>query len=326
MAEKYLTVEEVAAALNISNSDVIAAQTQGQLRGYKDGSSWKFRQEDVDKYSADLRNAVSSADDDYGYGDDYDLDESASGVGGSSDINNTLDNDVTFGTEESGVALSDYKEEDGDELVLGEDNDLTGSSLGGSGLSLGEQSGISLMSATDSGISLDDDESGEVLELGEDNLQIGSSLLSGSLAASLSAAGNDDFTLTTDDEEADEEDSGSQVIMIDDNDDLGGDLGDVGVGDAGDAGLDDGMGMADADGGVADTGMAPAAPVIQYSWYNQPEKAYSIWSVLGLIVCFLFLTTTLLFSVDLIRNIWSWDKTPVSSALMDWVINTFVNK
>ncbi len=328
MAEKYLTVEEVASTLSITNAEVIAATTQGQLRGYKDGSAWKFRQEDVDKYASDLRNAVSSADD-YGYGDDYDHNDGASGLGGSSDINNTLDNDVTFSPEESGLALSDYKDsEDGsDDLVLGEDNALTGSSVGGSGLALGEQSGISLMSTTDSGISLDEDESGEVLELGEDNLQMGSSLLSGSLAASLSSTvPSDDFSLTTDDEEGDEEDSGSQVIMIDENEELG-DLGPAAGGDElnNASGLDDGAAVAD-DSLGADTGMMPSAPVIQYSWYDQPERAYSIWSVLGLIVCFIFLTTTLLFSIDLIRNIWSWDKTPYSSALMDWVINTFINK
>lgn len=321
MAEKYLAVEEVAQVLSITNAEVIAATTQGQLRGFKDGSTWKFRKEDVDRYAEDLRSAVKAGDD-FGYGDDYDLDENGSNVGGSSDINNTLDNDVSFSPEESGLALSDYTEEEGDELVLGEDNDLTGSSLGGSGLGLAEQSGISLMSATDSGISLDDDQSGEVLELGEDNLQIGSSLLSGSLAASLSVA-NDDFSLTTDDadEAGDEEDSGSQVIMIDENDDLGG----MNASDGDELG--DGLGETPVDGFDAGDASEPITQMVpQIIPMEMPEKPYSIWTVLGLLVCFLFLTTTLLFTVDLIRNIWSWDKTPYSSALMDWVINTFIDK
>ncbi len=319
MAEKYLAVEEVANILGITNAEVIAATTQGHLRGFKDGSSWKFRSEDVNKYSEDLKNAVS-IDDDFGYGDDYDLDEDASALGGSSDINMTLDNDVSFSAEESGLALSDYVDDD-DELVLGEDNDLTGSQLGGSSLGLAEQSGLSLLSATDSGISLDDDESGEVLELGEDNLQMGSSLLSGSLAASLST---DDFALTTDDsEESDEEDSGSQVIMIDDNDYLG-NL-DAGSADMNEGGFedngDDSFDVAASDASAPITQMVP-----QIIPMDMPEKPYSIWTVLGLIVCFAFLTTTLLFTVDLIRNIWSWDKTPYSSALMDWAINTFIDK
>lgn len=323
MAEKYLAVEEVANILGITNAEVIAATTQGRLRGFKDGSSWKFRSEDVNKYAEELKNAVSiDDDDDFGYGDDYDLDddESASAVGGSSDINMTLDNDVSFSAEESGLALSDYVDDD-DELVLGEDNDLTGSQLGGSSLGLAEQSGLSLLSATDSGISLDDDETGEVLELGEDNLQMGSSLLSGSLAASLST---DDFSLTTDDsEEGDDEDSGSQVIMIDDNDEIG-DL------DVGSDGLDgDAFGDAENDGfevAASDSSEPITQMVPQIIPMDMPEKPYSIWTILGLIVCFAFLTTTTLFTVDLIRNIWSWDKTPYSSALMDWTINTFIDK
>jgi len=321
MAEKYLAVEEVANILGITNAEVIAATTQGHLRGFKDGSSWKFRSEDVNKYSEDLKNAVSIDDDDFGYGDDYELDDDASSLEGSSDINMTLDNDVSFSAEESGLALSDYVDDD-DELVLGEDNDLTGSQLGGSGLGLAEQSGLSLMSATDSGISLDDDESGEVLELGEDTLQMGSSLLSGSLAASLST---DDFALTTDDsEDGEDEDSGSQVIMIDDNDELG-DL------DAGMDGMDgEEFGDTGSDGfevaGGGDVSEPITQMVPQIIPMDMPEKPYSIWTVLGLIVCFAFLTTTLLFTVDLIRNIWSWDKTPYSSALMDWAINTFIDK
>ncbi len=319
MAEKYQPDEAVASILNINNEEDIAATTQGHLRGFKDGSSWKFRREDVDKYEEDLRNAVSA--DDFGYGDDYELDDSVSAVGGSSDINNTLDNDVSFSAGESGLALEMYSDDD-DDLVLGGES----SSIG-----LSEQSGISLMSATDSGISLDDDESGEVLELGEDNLKLGSSILGGSLAASLSVASlsaADDFSLTTDEEEEDGDDSGSQIIMLDDAglDDYsdgtdfeeGGNDDDLGVGATGDEFEADGMESAEA--GVQTQFIPQIVPM------DMPEKPYSTWTVVGLLFCFVFLTVTMLFTVDLIRNIWSWDKTPYSSALMDWAINTFIDK
>ncbi len=325
MAQNYLAVEDVASLLNITNAEVIAATTQGHLRGFKDGASWKFRKEDVDKYANDLKNAVSEADDDFGYGEDYDLD-GGSEIGGSSDINNTLDTDVSFSGEESGLALSQYSDDDGG-LVLGEDTTAGPSSSGlmGSGLGLAEQSGISLMSATDSGISLDDEETGEVLELGEDNLAMGSSLLSGSLAASLSVA-NDEFSLTTDDGSGEEdEDSGSQVIMIDDNDDLG-DSNLSGGDDFGD-GLGEGGGDGFGDAAVAGAGMEPIIQTVEkIVREDRPEKPYSIWEILGLLFCFAFLTVTLLFTVDLVRNIWSWDKTPYSSALMDWAIQTFIEK
>ncbi|MCR5165092.1 MAG: helix-turn-helix domain-containing protein [Thermoguttaceae bacterium] len=322
MAQNYLAVEDVASLLNITNAEVIAATTQGHLRGFKDGASWKFRKEDVDKYANDLKNAVSDAEDDFGYGEDYDL-EGGSEIAGSSDINNTLDTDVSFSGEESGLALSQYSDDDGG-LVLGEDTSEGPSSSGlmGSGLGLAEQSGISLMSATDSGISLDDEETGEVLELGEDNLAMGSSLLSGSLAASLSVA-NDDFTLTTDDE-GEDEDSGSQVIMIDDNDDLG-DSSLPAPDEFGD-GLGEGEGDGFGDGAVAAGGEPIIQTVEKIVREDRPEKPYSIWEILGLLFCFAFLTVTLLFTVDLVRNIWSWDKTPYSSALMDWAIQTFIEK
>lgn len=322
MAQNYLAVEDVASLLNITNAEVIAATTQGHLRGFKDGASWKFRKEDVDKYANDLKNAVSDAEDDFGYGEDYDLDGGSS-IGGSSDINNTLDTDVSFSGEESGLALSQYSDDDGG-LVLGEDTSEGPSSSGlmGSGLGLAEQSGISLMSATDSGISLDDEETGEVLELGEDNLAMGSSLLSGSLAASLSVA-NDDFTLTTDDE-GEDEDSGSQVIMIDDNEDLG-DSSLPAPDEFGD-GLGEGEGDGFGDGAVAAGGEPIIQTVEKIVREDRPEKPYSIWEILGLLFCFAFLTVTLLFTVDLVRNIWSWDKTPYSSALMDWAIQTFIEK
>ena len=60
MAQNYLAVEDVASLLNITNAEVIAATTQGHLRGFKDGASWKFRKEDVDKYANDIVDAYST--------------------------------------------------------------------------------------------------------------------------------------------------------------------------------------------------------------------------------------------------------------------------
>ncbi|MDO4570108.1 MAG: helix-turn-helix domain-containing protein [Planctomycetia bacterium] len=310
MAEKYLAVEEVASLLNITNAEVIAATTSGQLRGYKDGSAWKFRQEDVERYIADQRNSNSSFDDDdYGYGEDYDLEinDNDVDVAGSSDINNTLDKDVTLLGEESGIELVDDDEGD---LVLGEDDGVGGGSLS-------EESGISLLSATDSGISLDDNATGEVLELGEDDLAMGSSILTGSLAASLSVTGEENFTLTTnDDEYADDDESGSQVIMIDD-DDMGMD----------DFAPMDSPGMEDAGEGFDDIGAEAdeaLAPVLDPSLYQLPEKPYGVWSVVGLIFCTLLLILAVIFLVDLTRSVGSaYKPTAINSAIMDWVVENF---
>lgn len=314
MAEKYLAVEEVAALLNITNAEVISATTSGQLRGYKDGSAWKFRSEDVEKYLKEQRALADAAGDgdEFGY-ESYDLD---SDIGGSSDINATLDGDIQP-LEDSSLELSDYDGDDGD-LVLGE-ADGVGSSTG-SGLTLGEGSGISLMSVTDSGIALDDDTSGEVLELGEDDmLQFGSGLsgsLSGSLASSLSGTGEENFKLTADDEFGDDEDSGSQVIALDENSD--GSTADDGMfGDA----------MGDAEGSESFVPMMD--PALQAALLEQtlPEKPYSILNIVSLVGCFLFLTFTLMFTLDLVRNMWSWNQpTTLNSAMMDWVVETFLQK
>ena len=99
-----------------------------------------------------------------------------------------------------------------DELVLG------GSGSGsGSDVTLGGDSGISLVDPSDSGLSLDTPlnlgaVAEESLELGEDNMLTTSETVTGS---SPQLKADDDFLLTPLDEAADTEESGSQVIALD---------------------------------------------------------------------------------------------------------------
>jgi len=51
MAKKYLTLEEAAAKLSISTEDLRKLREQGEIRGFADRASWKFRDEDVDNYA-----------------------------------------------------------------------------------------------------------------------------------------------------------------------------------------------------------------------------------------------------------------------------------
>ena len=55
MAENYLSTEEVAKRLKITNAEVVAAVQTGKLRGFKDGQNYKFRDEDVRKYQEDMK-------------------------------------------------------------------------------------------------------------------------------------------------------------------------------------------------------------------------------------------------------------------------------
>ena len=50
MAKKYLSLEEAASLLGISVDDVRRAREKGDLRGFQDRGSWKFREQDIDEF------------------------------------------------------------------------------------------------------------------------------------------------------------------------------------------------------------------------------------------------------------------------------------
>jgi excisionase family DNA binding protein len=51
MAKKYLTLEEAAAKLNMTTDELKKLREQGEIRGFADRASWKFRDEDVENYA-----------------------------------------------------------------------------------------------------------------------------------------------------------------------------------------------------------------------------------------------------------------------------------
>ena len=315
MAENYLSTEEVAKRLKITNAEVVAAVQTGKLRGFKDGQNYKFRDEDIRKYQEDL---VASSSSGSGIGlDDYDLNS------GSSDINSTLDKDSMLGSGDSDVTLASTSGLSSDSDVLSVSDSDTGLVLGevsasGSSL-LGEGSGISLLGADDSGITLSD--TSDVLELGEDVLG-GSSVaagLSGSLVASLTGTSivDEDFSLGANEGEDEDDDSGSQVIELAEDEPTDGVSPDFFTNSG--------------SGGGSNAPQYPSAidPALLAELENlrRPEKPYSVWNLLGLIFCFIFLAVTMMFTIDLLRNMWSWDKpTQFSSSMMDWVIDNIVKK
>ena len=49
-----------------------------------------------------------------------------------------------------------------------------------------------------------------------------------------------------------------------------------------------------------------------------------VLAVIGLFLCIVMLTMTLIMSVDLVRNMWSWQGTyQINSNLMDWLLSYF---
>lgn len=340
MAGQFLSVEEVAQLLNLTNAEVVQLSSGGKIHGYRDGTTWKYKREAIEDYLKKQRQDKKKAeagDDNFGfdtYGDsdvgqssgvslekhDDDMEDALpasdsylssepvdadeGSLLSSSDINLTLDND-DVGLDDSALDIGFGDDAD---LVLGEDDGVGQ----GSGLSLGEGSGISLMSANDSGISLEGDDV-EVLELDDDDVLAMSSGISGL------GLGDDDFSLTPSDEYMDDDDdSGSQVIVLD-NSGIDGPMNEGFGDDAGDM-------FADELGAPADE-MGVLPQQIVYSDAGLPEKPYTILNIVGLVFCFLMLTFSLMFSVDLVRNMWSWNQpTQLNSAMMDWILGLIGGK
>jgi len=239
-------------------------------------------------------------------------------------------------TSDSAVDLTGKTLED-DDLVLG-------GSGAGSDVSIGGDSGISLVDPADSGLSLADpiDLGGgveESLELDEDDM------IAVPEAGAAGVKADDDFLLTPLEEASEGEDSesGSQVIALDTEGDeaatmIGGSatpsmaamldedagsepmLGLAGVGAL--------AGVAAAAGAMAGqpAGMAAGAAAMQPD-FSLPETPYTPLNIAALAACAVLLIICGMFAYDLLRNMWSWDgPTSVNSPLMDTVLGWFGEK
>jgi len=264
-------------------------------------------------------------------------------TGSFEELDLTIDEDVQL--EDSQVALSDkdqVRSGSGDsaiDLAEGlEDDDLVlGGSGSGSDVTIGQDSGISLVDPHDSGLSLDeplelasDDDS---LALGEDDMLTLSEDADTEAPTELKA--DDDFLLTPLEEAGDEDtESGSQVIALDEG---GGDEAATMTGAGG------GMAaMLDEDLGGPDFGVGVAAPLeavpggpaplegpqpaalrepLAAGAAALPEAPYGKLAMAGLIGCVLLLLLSGMMAYDLVRNMWSWGAPfDVNSWLMDLIL------
>lgn len=391
----YVSLEEAAKILGISTDDLVEMRSKGEIFGYRDGASWKFKQEEIDRV-LDERGDIIGSDEASSFGSDVALGSdlrlapddaepsdvalipdpsSDSGVklvnrsssdkgknkseeAGSSDLKlvgegSDLSPGSDFKLQASGSGPLSKGKDPGSNVLgsdlgvgsgskaskgIGSDLELTGDDeddlvLGSdSAIGIGSESGINLMSPSDSGLSLED----EPLDLagtGISGLDLGAELAadpaSSSKISSISnvsgiGAGlvdqNEEFQLTPSSVEADD-DSGSQVIELEDSESFADGIGlSEGAGLDGavqEAGMDGGFG-ADELGAVAGAGAGAALTM------RSAEVPYSgFWvGMLALVLVLMGLCGIL--TTDIIRNLWAWDgQTDYSTGLTSMLVKAF---
>lgn len=70
MAAKYLELNEAAKLLGLSAEQVMEMREKGEIHGYKDGASWKFKPDEVERVKGELAGGGSSQD--AGFDTDFD--------------------------------------------------------------------------------------------------------------------------------------------------------------------------------------------------------------------------------------------------------------
>ena len=258
---------------------------------------------------------------------------------GDSDL--TLDDGTLAGEDEGtdpvpealGSGAAKAKKTDGPtsdlELATDED-DFVLAEAGGSDITLDSgDSGINLISPSDSGLALDDIplEMGgsailESLSLGDregsDLSLVGSDTRLGQEEPLAKLQTDDDFRLTPLGDKDEDTDSSSQVIALDAG------LDDLGAGDGGILGEDafaeeEGVVLADDYGQTVDVGMAPA-----YAVAARSDSDYSVWNIVGLGSCMFLLLFAVILMLDMVRNIWSWDANlALNDSLLDSLLGLF---
>jgi hypothetical protein len=230
----------------------------------------------------------------------------------------------------SGIAS---KKDDDDDMVLG-------GSGAGSGVTLGGDSGISLVDPADSGLSLEEPLKlggssvvQESLELGEDELAVAAD----SAKRKAGAPGDDDFLLTPAEDAADLEDSesGSQVIALDTEGDEAATMIASRQGVSVAAMLEEESGGAPAVdfGGAAPASMAPLslAPAaagegmqVVSAMSMLPEAPYTTGQIIALIFAVVLLTLCGMMTYELVRNLGSYNEPGgVPGLLMDSILKLF---
>lgn len=193
----------------------------------------------------------------------------------------------------------------GKDLSLSDDDDLV---LGaGSDLALGNDSGINLMSPSDSGISLEDEPldlagSGiSGLDLAAEGSDASGSAIGSGVGSGIEIAQAEEFQLSPSGAIDSEDDSGSQVIELEDSSEFG----EAAVAlPAADGGFgDDGFG---ATGGFDDTMGATAGAGTATAVMAAPDVPFQTGMVLVLLGVLMVMGLSGILVTDLVRNMWQY--------------------
>lgn len=74
MSQKFISLDDAAAKLGLSKEKLNELREAGDLRAYRDGASWKFRTEEIDKLEAEGGADEDANDQTVNLGDDFELD------------------------------------------------------------------------------------------------------------------------------------------------------------------------------------------------------------------------------------------------------------
>lgn len=221
MAGKFVELADAAAAIGVTPEELIEMRSRGDIFGYRDGGSWKFKQEEVERVISERAGGGGSG---ISLGDDLQLDDLASGftidtnsqemspvgdAGGDSEESILISDELLGGPETKKQSTIIGKPGSGDagmdsdiKLVVepedvhsGSDLKLSGSGtnplLGpatGSGSGTGEGSGLMLEGGSDLDLQLGDDDDGEI-SLGSDKPVAGGSAIGSDITLGASDSG-----------------------------------------------------------------------------------------------------------------------------------------
>ena len=152
----YLSLEDAAKKLGIATDKLVDMRSQGEIRGFRDGASWKFPETEIsrlaDELGVDVGGAAGAAIDavDEGFGSGILIDEG--------DLGSSIGSGINVGSSGSIIGGDGTSDAPGSDLGIGGETPKPGSS-GGSDVNLvadlGDGSDVALV-ASDSSIAMSD--------------------------------------------------------------------------------------------------------------------------------------------------------------------------
>ncbi|TWT76810.1 Helix-turn-helix domain protein [Planctomycetes bacterium CA13] len=152
----YLSLEDAAKKLGIPSDRLVELRSQGQVRGFRDGASWKFPENEIERLADDL----------------------ADSLGGSGDLIDDFGADSSLSSSKSGSKIiggDEPKDEGGSDIEVGGES-LKGEGSGGSDVNLvastGDEGSDVALVAGDSDLGFDTDEDNNLVEIDSAELQL----------------------------------------------------------------------------------------------------------------------------------------------------------